>query len=270
MNENNPVPPLIPPADAAQKLADKIATPPATPPLPGPRPLGDDPAERVAIPHAFAAIEALLRQPRRLMFQLRQPGGGKLIGGMLFVALVCAAVYGLIAGTFSGGTQLWAAPVKIAAGLFISAAICLPSLYIFTCLSGSQARLAEVCGLLAGLLLLMTILLIGFAPVVFIFSQSTESLAWMGFLHLLFWFVATLFGVRFMKNGFAHTNAKSHAGLNVWIIIFLLVAVQMTTALRPIIGKSDTFFPTEKKFFLGHWFDSLKESPGHSTRPASD
>ena len=103
--------------------------------------------------------------------------------------------------------------MKIAAGLFISAAICLPSLYIFTCLSGSQARLAEVCGLLAGLLLLMTILLIGFAPVVFIFSQSTESLAWMGFLHLLFWFVATLFGVRFMKNGFAHTNAKSHAGL---------------------------------------------------------
>ena len=270
MNENNPIPPLIPPTDSAQKFADKISSPPATPPLSGACPLGEDPAERVAIPHAFAAIEALLRQPRRLMFQLRQPGAGKLIAGMLFVALFCAAVYGVVAGTFSGGMQLWAAPVKIAAGLFVSAAICLPSLYIFTCLSGSQARLAEVCGLLAGLLMLMTILLVGFAPVAWIFSQSTNYIGWMGFLHLMFWFVATLFGVRFMKNGFSHTNAKSHAGLNVWIIIFLLVAVQMTTALRPIIGKSDTFFPTEKKFFLGHWFDSLKESPGHSTRPASD
>ncbi len=26
-----------------------------------------------------------------------------------------------------------------------------------------------------------------------------------------------------------------------------------------IIGKSDTFFPTEKKFFLVHWGDHLSE-----------
>jgi hypothetical protein len=235
-----------------------------------PRQLGDDPAERVPIPHAFAAIEALLRQPRRLLFQLRQPGAGRLIAAMLFTALLSSLVYGVVAGTFSGGTQLWAAPVKIAAGLMISAAICLPSLYLFTCLSGSQARLIEVSGLLAGLLMLMTILLIGFAPVAWIFSQSTESLAWMGTLHLIFWFVATLFGMRFMKAGFFHANAKSHAGLNVWIVIFLLVALQMTTALRPILGKSDTFFPTEKKFFLGHWADCLDTSSGKSKSDSRD
>ncbi|HXI72795.1 MAG TPA: hypothetical protein VNN22_20850 [Verrucomicrobiae bacterium] len=258
MNENTPVPPRIPPQ-----------IPPAAG-LSEPRPLGDDPAERVAIPHAFAAIEALLRQPRRLLFQLRQPGAGKLIAGMLFTALLCSLIYGMVAGTFSLGTQLWAAPVKIAAGLMISAAICLPSLYIFTCLSGSQARLMEVGGLLAGLLMLMTILLIGFAPVVWIFSQSTESLAWMGSLHLIFWFVATLFGVRFMKAGFAHANARSQAGINVWIVIFLLVALQMTTALRPIIGKADTFFPTEKKFFIGHWGDCLKSRPGDTKTDSRD
>jgi hypothetical protein len=32
----------------------------------------------------------------------------------------------------------------------------------------------------------------------------------------------------------------------------------MTTALRPIVGKSDTFLPTEKKFFLDHWSECLK------------
>ena len=115
----------------------------------------------------------------------------------------------------------------------------------------------------------LAILLVGFAPVAWIFSQSTDTLAWMGFLHLVFWFVATLFGVRFMKSGFSHTNAKSHAGLNVWIIIFLLVALQMTTALRPIIGKADTFFPTEKKFFLANWFDSLN-GPGAEKKKAED
>ncbi len=247
----------------------KIPPPPPVPPVPtyreplpsaplsSPRPLGDDPAERETIPHVLTAIEALLRQPRRLMYQLRQPEAGGLIRALLLAAVFCGLIYGLVIGTFSGGTQLWAAPVKIAGGLLVSALICLPSLYIFTCLSGSQARLAEVGGLLASMLVLMMVLLVGFAPVVWIFSQSTESLAWMGTLHLMFWFVATLFGVRFLKAGFSQSNARSQTGLNVWIVIFMLVALQMTTALRPIVGRADTFFPAKKEFFLGHWASCL-------------
>src|ERR1017187_7445277 len=246
MNDTTPVPPRIPPP-----------MPPSAG-LSEPRPLGDDSALRVAIPHVFAAIEALLRKPRRLLFQLRQPGARKLIVAMVSTAFLCSLIYGVVVGTFSGGTQLWAAPVKIAAGLMISALICLPSLYIFTCLGGSQARLVEVGGLLAGLLMLMTILLIGFAPVAWIFSQSTESLAWMGTLHLIFWFIATIFGLRFLEAGFSHSNAKSLAGFHTWVVIFLLVAIQMTTALRPIIGTSDNFLPKGKKFFVAHWGDCLK------------
>jgi hypothetical protein len=252
MNDQNPVPPQIPPQ---------------IPPIvtsSGSRPLGDDPSERAAITNAIVMIDAILRHPRRLMFQLRQPGAGKLIVLMLLVSAVCSLIYGVVVGTFSGGQQLWIAPTKIALGLMISALICLPSLYIFTCLSGSQARLVEVFGLLAGLLMLMTILLIGFAPVAWIFSQSTESLSWMGTLHLIFWFIATIFGLRFLEAGFSHSNAKSHAGFHTWVIIFLLVAVQMTTALRPILGTSDTFFPKDKKFFLAHWGDCLKFSDSES------
>ncbi len=239
-------------------------------PTSGPRSLGDDPAERVAIPNILVAIETILRHPRRMMFQLRQPGAGQLIAAMIFVSVVCALIYGVVAGTFSGGTQLWAAPVKITLGLLISALICLPSLYIFTCLGGSQARLVEVFGLLAGLLMLMTILLIGFAPVAWIFSQSTESVAWMGTLHLAFWFIATGFGLRFLETGFSHSNAKSLAGFRIWAVIFLLVALQMTTALRPILGTSATFLPTEKQFFLSHWSDCLKSSDVESKSRSRD
>jgi hypothetical protein len=249
MNDQNPIPPIPP-----------QVPPPIPPVMPvsGPRSLGDDPAERVAVPNVIVAIEAILRQPRRVMFQLRQPGAGRLIAAMVFVSVVCSLIYGVVAGTFSGGTQLWAAPIKIAVGLMISALICLPSLYIFTCLGGSQARLVEVSGLLAGLVMLTTILLIGFAPVAWIFSQSTESLAWMGTLHLIFWFIATCFGLRFLEAGFSHSNAKSLAGFRTWVVIFMLVALQMTTALRPILGTSKTFLPVEKKFFVAHWGDCLK------------
>ena len=237
-----------------------INPPPPIPPTYGPHPLGEDPAERVPIPNVIAAIEAILRQPRRLMFQLRQPGSGRLIGSMILVAVVCSLIYGVVVGTFSNGDQLWAAPVKIAGGLLISAFICLPSLYIFACLSGSQARLIEVVGLVSGLLTLTTILLIGFAPVAWLFSQSTDSIAWMGTLHLIFWGIATIFGLRFLGTGFSHTQARSHAGINTWAVIFIFVVLQMTTALRPIVGKADTFLPppTEKKFFLSHWADCLR------------
>jgi hypothetical protein len=240
--------------------------PPVIPPVAGR--LGSDPSEQVAIPNVIVAIEAILRHPRRMLFQLRQPGAGKVIAAMILVSVVCTLIYGTVVGTFSGGTQLWAAPVKIAAGLAISALICLPSLYIFSCLSGSQARLIEIGGLLAGLVMLMAILLIGFAPVAWIFSQSTESLAWMGTLHLAFWLIATLFGLRFLKNGFAHSCARSQAGINTWVIIFLLVALQMTTALRPILGTSDTLLPKQKQFFISHWAACLSAPANPDSKKA--
>src|SRR6266704_1265640 len=224
MNENTPTPSFIPP----QIPASGFALPQAMVPV------GENPEDREKIPNAVSAIESILRKPRRIMYQLRQPGSGRLIFSMVMVAVCCSLVYGVVVGTFSMGVQLWAAPVKIALGLLISALICLPSLYIFTCLSGSEARLAEICGLVAGLLMLMTILLIGFAPVAWLFSQSTESVAWMGALHLVFWLISTLFGLRFLETGFSHSEARSAAGLNTWMVIFMLVVVQMSTALRPI------------------------------------
>jgi hypothetical protein len=245
-------------------------TPPVPPPIPSAfpasTPLGEHPDDRVPIAGPVSAVEAMLRQPRRMIFQLRQSGAPGIIAGLIFVSALCALVYGFVVGTFSGGAQLWIAPAKIAGGMLVCAIICLPSLYIFSCLAGSQARLIEVVGLVVGLLVLTTILLIGFAPVAWVFSQSTSSLAAMGALHLAFWIVATFFGWRFLRNGFAHLSARSNGALYVWMFIFVIVCVQMTTALRPIIGTSDTFLPTEKKFFIAHWIDTMEQSA--TSKPA--
>ena len=255
MNEDNqtpnPFPPMIP---AAGRILD-----------PQYSRLGEHPEDRRELGGLLGVIEAVLRHPRRVVFHLHQSGPERLIGALLALAIVCSLVYGVIVGSFSGGTQLWAAPVKIALGLLFSSFICLPSLYIFACLGGSQARLVEVLGLLAGLLALATLLLIGFAPVAWIFSQSTESVAGMGMLHVAFWIVSVGFGARFLQSGFRHLAIRSPAGINVWILIFLLVVMQMTTALRPLVGKADTLLPKEKKFFLVHWVDCMdgaKETRG--------
>ena len=248
-------------------MSDTNSFPPPVPPrLPGQPPeilglpLGQGPEEQLPVSGIITAIESILRQPRRIFHQLRQEGQAGLIARLLLIAVVCSLVYGVVLGTFSRSDQLyifWTAPVKVAMGLVISAMICLPSLYIFSCLSGSQARLMEVFGLLAGLLALTTILLIGFAPVAWVFSESTKSLPAIGALHLVFWLIATYFGLRFLTTGFRHLSANSGAGLKVWMVIFLLVALQMTTALRPLVGTSATFWPEEKKFFVNHWTECL-------------
>jgi hypothetical protein len=242
----NDTPPMPPPLAAAANFVNDDD-----------RPLGENPEERAPIGGMLAAVEALVRQPRRVLYQLRQGGAGRITLALLLAAVVCALGYGFVVGTFSGDTQLWAAPVKIAGGLLLSALICLPSLYIFACLGGSQARLGDVAGLLAGLLALMTVLLIGFAPVAWVFSQSTRSVASMGALHLLFWIIATCFGLRFLRAGFAKFHTAP-GGLRLWMIIFLLVMAQMTTALRPLVGTGDTFLPVEKKFFVAHWLQCLQ------------
>lgn len=221
--------------------------------------------DRAPVTGCFGSVDAILRNPRRIMYQLGEGSSRDVILRLVGVAVACALGYGLIVGLFSGGEQVFYAPVKIAVGLLLSALICLPSLYIFAALGGSKAAIADVVGLLAGLLALTTILLIGFAPVAWIFSESTESVAMMGALHLAFWFVAVGFGLRFLHTGFKHTSLRGSEGICVWTVIFVAVALQMTTALRPILGTADTMLPTEKKFFLTHWADNLRTAPGYES-----
>lgn len=231
--------------------------PPALPPaLPGQA--QTEAAETAPVSGIGGTLEALLRRPRGVLHQLHQPGAVRLAGLMLLLALIGAAGYGLIVGSFSGGVQFWAAPLKIAGGLGVCGLICLPSLYVFACLTGSSARFTDVAGMVAGLLALMAVLLVSFGPVAWVFSQSTESVVAMGLLHLVFWLIATLFGARFMHLGMARLGARSEGAFYFWICLFVVVALQMTTALRPIIGKADTLLPTEKRFFLQHWGDSMR------------
>ncbi len=242
---------------------------PAPPPLPNP----DQPRlvkldlQPLTAPATFVTvIEALLKQPGRILHECKQ-GGGRVPAILLIGAVLGLAVFGVLLGTFSGGTQYWAAPTKIVGGVLASLIICLPSLYIFSALGGMEARLPQIVGMLLAMIALTALLLLGFAPVVWIFSQSTESVGFMGFLVLAFWVIALFFGFRLLlaaANTFGMTTGHY---LLVWMGIFLLVTLQMSTTLRPLIGTADTLLPVKKKFFLEHWFDELgADQPNRRTR----
>lgn len=208
-------------------------------------------------PDMKSLFEALLRRPHALLPRLGSPGVARLFAVMAVVSFV---LFGLVLGCFAKHEQLWSAPLKITAGSLIAAVICFPSLYIFTTLAGARVNFAQLASALAGALALAGLLLLGFAPAVWIFAESTDSFGFMGFLAIGSWLIALLFALRFLKT-MVYSSGGTQAGpLIVWSIVFLLVSLQMTTSLRPILGRSDDFLTQEKKFFLQHWSENIDQS----------
>ncbi len=204
-------------------------------------------------------FEALLRRPHALVARLAEPNHNA-TGRFTIMAVVSIFFFGLVLGCFAKHEQLWAAPAKITVGLLFSGLICFPSLYIFATLAGARASISQLAACLAGALALAGLLLLGFAPAVWIFAESTDSLGFMGSLAVGAWIIAIFFALRFLKSVIFASGGTQKGPLAIWSIVFLLVTLQMTTSLRPILGRSDILLTQEKKFFLHHWGDTFGSS----------
>jgi hypothetical protein len=241
--------------------------PPSNTSPPNPQAKGTAAAQFVPMadenPSMVTTFDTLLKKPGSLLHHLHHSASPKrVVVNLLITTVVCLGTFGLMVGTFSGGDQLWAAPVKIILGVFASALICLPSLYIFACLSGYDITAKSVVGVLAAVLCLTALLLLGFTPVVWVFSQSITSLPFMAVILLGFWIIALGVGLSLLFRSARFLGAQNSGHLTIWALVFVTVALQMSTTLRPIIGTSDDFFPKEKRFFLDHWLRSASDEEG--------
>jgi hypothetical protein len=202
-------------------------------------------------------FESLLRRPHALIPHLANSGVARMFAG---IAVVSFLFFGVVLGCFAKHEQLWAAPVKLTLGVLFAGVICFPSLYIFATLAGARMTVPQLASALAGALALAGLLLLGFAPAVWIFAESTDSFGFMGFLAIGAWLIALFFALRFLKSMVLLSDGSQQGPMIVWSIVFLLVTLQLTTSLRPILGRSPDLLPQEKKFFLQHWSDTMGNS----------
>ncbi|MFZ4395876.1 MAG: hypothetical protein ACOYOU_09660 [Kiritimatiellia bacterium] len=202
-----------------------------------------------------AILDALLKQPDRLAAGLTGADSGYLTRHLTVMGLLGMAAYGVVVGLFPGKMQIAVVPVKLALGLLASAVICWPSLYILLCLSGGRQSARDLTGLLAASLTLLVVLMAGFAPVAWIFTQSTHSAMFMGGMHLVLWLIACLFALRRLEGWLTALNDRSMQALPVWCIIFMVVCLQMTTTLRPLMGDFAGWDLADRDFFLHAWFN---------------
>lgn len=211
----------------------------------------------IEVTNFSSAIEALLRNPLKLLHAL--PEKRHLVFPLTLLALLSAGILGLVFGTYTGGTQLWAAPLKVGGGLLLAALICFPSLYIFSCLANSPLRLGGISAAYLCYLSLLGLLLIAFAPILWIFTQSSNSLPFVGFLALVVWLLSFFLASSLLRK--LTRRAHSSWQMHLWLLIFLTVTLQMSTALRPLLGNSVHILPQEKKFFVTHWMENLNPAP---------
>ncbi len=202
-------------------------------------------------------VDALLKSHESVFLHIKTDALARNALQLVALAGACLFVYGLIMGAFSGGDQWLAAPIKVMLGTALATLLCYPSLYILAALGGADLSPGQAAALLISTVALSTILLIGFAPVAFVFTFSIQALPFMGLIHLLIWIVSLHFGLRYFKQGLMALGGKDPTTIKVWILIFLLTLMQMSTTLRPILGSSEQWLVPEKQFFITHWLEAL-------------
>lgn len=243
--------------DGPAHAGNPITPPPLRPGIQAPEPEAPIPSQ----PGLRDLFEALLRRPRELAHVFDGPAFGGILAKLLGIASLSLLVFGFVLGCFSRHEQLWLAPVKVLAGMFFAALICYPSLYVFSTLAGARFSPKSLLLCLAGSLALGGMLLLGLAPALWIFVESTSSFGFIGFLALSAWIVAMFFALRFIRHCAEASGKVSSGPVLVWSALFLLVTLQLSTTLRPLLGRSDKWIQVEeKRFFLEHWIKTSGQS----------
>lgn len=216
-------------------------------------------------------VSHLLKKPLNVIHTIHDKGGVSYTP-MLVMTVLSLSLFGFILGSFDGVShQMWAAPVKIVFGLLFSSLLCLPSLYIFCCVGGLDLKFSTIFGIQVCTMAITSLLLIGFSPVVWLFSSSSNSIVFFGFLTLLFWFICLCMGLKFLIKAGKSFGMKHPSHLYLWAFIFTLVTFQMPTTLRPIIQDGPFLQLDEKKFFLQHWVEGDKpKSSGYQKTSVSE
>ena len=227
------------------------SAPAAPPPVP----------PRHATPEPRNIAAALLKHPLGISDTIAgQKNLWRAATALLAVAIACHAVFGLAMGLFGGWPVAAMDMVKIPLVALGSLLLCFPSLYVFTCVAGAPLSLAQTFVLGCSCLAMVGLILVGLAPVAWLFAVSTKSLSFLTLLAFLIWLVAIGFAGRYVDKLGAHPLLARQAGIRIWFLILILVTLQMATCMRPLLSTSDRgWWTSEKQFFLSHFGSTFQD-----------
>ena len=197
----------------------------------------------------------LLRAPGELMgFAEGRANNWRLAAFLVLVTVAGCALFGFAVGSFVDLKVAALDAAKMVGIAAFSFVLCFPTLYVFANISGSKLSAARLAVL--GLVFTATLgsLLAALAPILWLFSVSTENVAFIVVLSCLLAALSFAFVARPVAAAVQKGVVERNAGLNAWLVVFAIVALQAVTLVRPMLAPIGTpRTPEGKCFFLVHF-----------------
>jgi hypothetical protein len=199
----------------------------------------------------FAVVETILRDRNRFFEEIRAEVNvaGK-IRAMLVSSIAFLAVYGAVLGSTHSLLQAFSSAFKLPPLFLATMLVCIPTLYVFSVLFGSNQRLNQVIALVLAAITVMAVLLLSFASIALFFILTAGGYQFFKLLNVFFFAVAGIAGMLFLAQGMRVVSAadqeQGRAGrwlvLRLWIVLYAFVGSQMAWTLRPFVGYPDAKF----------------------------
>ncbi len=188
----------------------------------------------------------------------------KIIGTQaLLIAILCFA-YGVVMGSYNSLPQAMLTGVKIWLLLFLTMLICFPSLYIVQLILGSKMAIKQLLILLLSGFVVVTTVMVAFAPIVLFFQLSGDNYQFMQLLHVFVFLFSGFYGMKIVLEAltrvFESNEVYPKIGLTVfkvWVIIFAFVGMQLSWNLRPFIGSKDLPFELFRTETQGNFYTTV-------------
>ncbi len=156
--------------------------------------------------------------------------------------------FGFALGTYAGLGEAWLAAWKLPVVVLLSVAITLPSLAVFSALTGGRFSIRSSVYVAALTMALGGALLLALAPVMWPFAASSWYLGWSVVVSLGLGVV----GLAVAGARVSTVVGAGKKGYGLWLLLLIPVILQMTTTLRPIVVR-DAPRGSERMFFLEHF-----------------
>ncbi len=193
----------------------------------------------------FAVVETILRH-RRQFFEEMRAGIGlpEKTRAMLVSSSAFLAAYGAVLGSTHSLWQALSSAVKLPILFLVTLLICIPALYIFSVLFGSNQRLQQSIALVLSAITVTGVLLLSLAPITLFFVLTTNGYQFFKLLNVLFFAIAGIIGMIFLSRGMRvlSTSDEENGGrmrsvvVYLWIFLYAFVGSQMAWTLRPFVG----------------------------------
>ena len=176
------------------------------------------------------------------------------------ILAVCGcALYGAAIGAFGGWMLALLDAAKLAGVVVFGYILCLPSLYVFSCLSGTTLSFWRIATFGLVSLAILGCVLAALSPILWLFAVSTASVKFFVMFAIVLTAIAFCMAMRPVKYAVSAGITSSKIGCYAWFIVFVAVVLQSLTLVRPMLSRQlDGAATVGKCLFIQHFSETME------------